>query len=84
MSGRGAIVRVLCKIGPLVLKVLRSEEFYQGRSCILSVLMGGGVAVLPMAMRRGGYVGGMIEDDWVIAVLDALVSLLWLPGGITI
>ncbi len=78
------IVRVLCKIGLLVLEVLRSEEFDRGRSCILSVLMGGGVAVLPMTMQRGGYVAGRIKDDWVIAVLDALVGSLWLPSGVAV
>ncbi len=84
LSGGGAIVRVLGEIELLVIKVLRLEEVDQGHSCILSILMVGGVAVLPMTMQRGGYVGGRIKDDWVIAVLDALVGLLWLPGGVAV
>ncbi len=82
--GGGAIVRVLCNLGCRCSKVLRSEEFNQGRSCILSILMGGGVAVLSMTMQQGGYVGGRIKDNWVIAVIDALVGSFWLPGGIAI
>ncbi len=84
MLGGGAIVRVLCKIGLSVLKVLGSEEVDRGRSCILSVLMDGGVVVLPMTMQQGGYVGGKIKENWVIAMLDARVGLLRLPGGIAI
>jgi hypothetical protein len=67
-----------------VLEVLRLEEVNQGRSCILSVLMGGGVAVSPMTMQQGGYVGGRIEDNWAIAALDARVGSLRLPGGVAV
>ncbi len=45
------------KLGLPVLKVLRLEDINQGRSGILSILMGGGVVVLWITMQRGGYVG---------------------------
>jgi hypothetical protein len=60
-----------------MLESLRSERWDRGRRCIHSVRSNGWLGdVSLMNIQQGGYVGGRIEEDWVIAALEKHVDLL--------